>query len=437
MLDKIAEKILDNGLKIICLKKSDAPIIAAQVWYKSGSMNERDGIRGISHMLEHMMFRGSKNVASEEHAKRINDVGGHCNAFTMEDITSYHNSVPREHLSMVLGLEADRFRGLLLDKELFETERKVIIEEYHNYMNNPIAKAFLEFRTVFYDKHPYKVSPLGRIEDIKSMSDSDVRDYYQKWYSPDNAVIVIVGDFDSNESVFDMVEKHFGDLNTAHTNHGGNGKKRYSSLKAKKGIWMKRKVDFDVPILLVGYPAPRSASKDSLPLDILQVITSQGETSRLHKEIVRKKSLAVMAGGMNHSLKHTGMSLFFAAFTPDASYKRIESAINEQIDIVKKKGVTEQEMEKVKNITFTNRTFELFSAEHICQRIGFSETVDGDYRIWVKKLDELEKLNRDRLIEAARKYWKEENKYTLYLRPKKLNPLLFVIGFIRRVLPRK
>ena len=437
MLDKIAEKILDNGLKIICLKKSDAPIIAAQVWYKSGSMNERDGIRGISHMLEHMMFRGSKNVASEEHARRINDVGGHCNAFTMEDITSYHNSVPREHLSMVLELEADRLRGLLLDKELFETERKVIIEEYHNYMNNPIAKAFLEFRTVFYDKHPYQVSPLGRIEDIKSVSDFDIRDYYQKWYSPDNAVIVIVGDFDSNESVFDMVEKHFGDLNSAHTNHDGNGQKSYSALEAKKGIWMKRRVDFDVPILLVGYPAPRSASKDSLPLDILQVITSQGETSRLHKEIVRKKSLAVMAGGMNHTLKHTGMSLFFAAFTPDASYKRIESAINEQIDIVKKEGVTEQEMEKVKNITFTNRTFELFSAEHICQRIGFSETVDGDYRVWVKKLDELENLNRDRLIEAARKYWKEENKYTLYLRPKKLNPLLFVIGFIRRILPKR
>ena len=437
MLDKISEKILDNGLKIICLKKCDAPILAAQIWYKCGSMNERDGNRGISHMLEHMMFRGSQNVASEEHARRINDVGGHCNAFTMEDITSYQNSVPKGHLSMVLELEADRLRGLLLDKEIFETERKVIIEEYHNYMNNPIAKAFLEFRTVFYENHPYKISPLGMIEDIESISDSDLRDYYLKWYSPDNAVMVIVGDFDSNESVFDMVEKHFGELKPSQTNSGVNGQMRHSAPEAKNGIWMKRRVDFDVPILLVGYPAPRSASKDSLPLDILQVITSQGETSRLHKEIVRKKSLAVMAGGMNHSLKHTGMSLFFAAFTPDTGYKRVESAINKEINIVKEKGVTKHEMEKVKNITLTNRTYELFSSEHICQRIGFSETVDGDYRTWVKKLDELENLNSDRLIEAARKYWKEENKLTLYLRPKKINLLLFFVGLLRRVLPRK
>lgn len=439
MLDNISEKTLDNGLKIISLKKTDTPVVSAQVWYKIGSMHEQDGIRGISHMLEHMMFRGSANVASEEHARRINDVGGHYNAFTAEDISAYHNSVPKEHLAMVLELEADRMFSLSLDKEILETERKVIIEEYQIYMNNPVAKAFLEFRTIFYQNHPYQVSPLGKIEDIKSISESDMRNYYQRWYTPDNAVIVIVGDFESNESVIDMVKNKFGKIKPADKRkyNVGDSIQNIPLETRKSGNWMKRRVDFDVPILLMGYPAPASASEDLLPLDILQIIISQGETSRLNKEIVRKQSIAVMAGGMNHSMKYAGMSLFFAAFTPDTGYKRVESAMNKQIEIIKKNGISAQEMEKVKNITLTNRTFELYSAEHICQRLGYSETVDGNFRMWVRKLDELEHLNRDQLVEVADKYWKDEKKHTLYLQPKKVNPLLFAMGLIRRIMPKR
>jgi len=131
--DKISEKVLDNGLKIICLKKSDTPVVSAQIWYKAGSMNEHDGVRGISHVLEHMMFRGSENVAAEEHAQRVNDVGGHCNAFTAEDITSYVNSVPKDHLSMVLELEADRMENLTLDKDIFDTRSNKGVEGIVNH----------------------------------------------------------------------------------------------------------------------------------------------------------------------------------------------------------------------------------------------------------------------------------------------------------------
>ena len=150
LLDGIVEKTLGNGMKIIALKKSGAPIVSVQLWYKTGSSSEAEGIRGISHFIEHCMFRGSRRFGSEEHARRINDAGGHCNAFTAEDVTAYVNSVPRDSLEMVLDMEADRMDGLLFDPRLFETERKVIVEEYHTYMNNPVAKAFLEFRSEFY-----------------------------------------------------------------------------------------------------------------------------------------------------------------------------------------------------------------------------------------------------------------------------------------------
>jgi zinc protease len=429
MLESISVNILNNGLKIITCPKNDTPVINIQVFYKTGSVNEYSGIYGISHILEHMMFRGSKNIASEEHTRKINDIGGHCNAFTSEDVTSYLNSVPKEYLSMVLELEADRMENLLFDEKLFETEKKVIIEEYHTYMNNPVAKAFLEFRTIFFKNNPYQISPLGTIEDITSITSDDLMHYYEKWYSPDNAVIVIVRDFSETNQIVEQVHSCFGHIE-AKKNSKTSSKKNFKYENTSN--WMKRKVDFDVPILIMGYPAPASSSEDVLPMEILQMILSQGETTTFNLEIVRKQNLAVMAGGMNHTMKNAGMSILFSAFTPDIGYRKVESAMNKEISIIKDNGISQQEMEKVKNITLTNRTFELFTGEFICQRLGYSEIIDGDYKVWVKKLEALKSLDRDTLLAVAQKYWNSRNKHTLYLRPKKINPLLFIFGLFRR-----
>jgi zinc protease len=305
LLDGIAEKTLDNGLKIIALKKSGAPVVSVHVWYKTGSSFETDGNRGISHFLEHMMFRGSRRVASEEHARRINDTGGHCNAFTAEDVTAYTNSVPRDFLDMALELEADRMDGLTFDPQLFETERGVIIEEYHTHMNNPVAKAFTEFRTLFYGVHPYATSPLGRLSDITSVSADSCRDYYCRFYAPDNAVIVVVGDTGISK-VFESAARHFLGRRARTVLPADN---RESALDRNRGVVrrMTRKIEFDVPVLVLGYPAPPSSHPDAVALEILQLVAAGGETSRLHREVVRRRSLAVMAGGINHLFKNTGM----------------------------------------------------------------------------------------------------------------------------------
>jgi zinc protease len=430
LLADIAEKTLGNGLKIISLKKSGTPIVSVQVWYNCGSSFEADGIRGISHFIEHMMFRGSRNIPSEEHARRINDVGGHSNAFTAEDVTAYTNSVPREFFDMVLAMEADRMDGLAFDPQLLATERNVIIEEYHTYMNNPVAKAFFEFRTEFYGKHPYAVSPLGRIEDIAAFSPDACRAYYRRFYTPDNAVIVTVGDVD-DRNVFEAAERHFG---------GKTGRKDMPSvndpghLRPEGGRRMKRKVEFDVPVLVVGYPAPPSSHEDAVALEILQLVVAGGETSRLHREVVRRQSVAVMAGGMNHLLKVAGMSMFFAAFTPDVRPGRVERAVEAELNRIKSEGITPEEIEKVKNATLTNRIFELYSADNICQRIGYSETIEGNYRLWVERLEALKNLDRNRLVEVARRWWDDANKHVLFLEPRRSNPLLFIGGLARRLI---
>ncbi|MBD3392081.1 MAG: hypothetical protein GF418_08395 [Chitinivibrionales bacterium] len=438
ILDNTRERTLSNGLKVICCRKTSAPVVSAQVWYRTGSAHERDGIRGISHILEHMMFRGSKNIASEEHAQRINDVGGHCNAFTAEDVCAYLNCVPRNYLDMVFEMESDRMRGLALDPATLETERKVIIEEYHTYMNNPVAKAFLEFRRDFFDGHPYAVSPLGQLSDIQSVTQDDCRDYFRKHYHPENAVILVVGDFDSEEKVFEKAGKWFGDIDVPPDVPPAAVPPVPSSAtgESRRGEWMKRIVEFDVPMLILGYPAPESAAQDALPLDILQMIISQGESSRLHREVVRRQSVAVMTGGMNHFLKLCGMSLFFAAFTPDINVRRVWKALEKEISTVRDRGITTSEMTKIRNTTLTHRALEMYSAEHICQRLGFSETVEGDHRLWIERMQALEKLDRDRVIEVARKYWDPRKSHALFLKPKRTKPLLFIMGLARRIVPR-
>jgi zinc protease len=435
LLHNIIEKTLPNGLKVICLNKPGVPIVSMQLWYKIGSVGERDGIRGISHMLEHMMFRGSRNVGSEEHARRINEVGGHCNAFTSEDVTVYINSVPREYFNMVLELEADRMDGLQIENSLFDTERKVIIEEYHTYMNNPVAKAFLEFRHEFFANHPYSLSPLGLIENLQLITTDQCREYYSRWYLPNNAVLVIVGDIDET-SVFDNVEKYFGVKKSGILPelHADSIPEHHGQVNIHR---MKRKIEFDVPLLVTGYPAPASNNKDAVAMEILQLVLSGGESSRLHKEVVRKESVAVMTGGMNHILKYAGMSMFLAAFTPDMSVAKVERSINRQVDLIRKEGITEAEMEKVRNATLSSRTFELYSAENICNRIGHSECVEGDYRLWVARFDTLKKLDINSLIEVANKYWDDSKRHVLHLVPRKTNFMLYVVGIINRVFGKR
>jgi zinc protease len=433
----VASHTLDNGLKVICVRKSSAPVVAVQLWYRTGSVNESEGSRGISHMIEHMMFRGSANVPSEAHAQRINEVGGHSNAFTAEDVTAFVNSVPREYLDMVLELEADRMACLTLDPALLETERGVVVEEYHTYMNNPVAKAFLEYRQVFYGNHPYATSPLGALDDIRSVGAQQCRDYYRDWYGPQNAVLVVAGDFPGAGPLFESVHKYFGNVPRSRRSWvtpveeripAGEGGREPSSR-------LERRVEFDVPILITGYPAPPSSHEDAVRLDMLQVIASQGETGRLYRSLVTRRGLAVMAGGMNHLLRLPGMSLFFAAFTPDVSAAKVERALNAEIEQIKRDGISEEEVQKVRNAALAHRAFELYSAENICQRLGHAETMEGDYRLWVERLELLETLGREQLMATARRYWNAERRHTLYLRPKKTNPLLYVTGLVRRLLP--
>lgn len=419
-----------NGLKLLCLRKNSAPIIAVHIWYHTGSANEYDGVRGISHFFEHMMFRGSEHVGPEEHAKRINDVGGYANAFTTEDATAYTNSVPREHLGMVLELEAERMRNLRITQEVLDTERRVILEEYHTYMNNPVAKAFLEFRREFFGNHPYAIGPLGELDDIRRISVDDCLGYYQRWYRPSNATLVIVGDIESPEAVRDLVGSHFDGIDGG---EDGQTAPPDSTFERAPGKALVRRVDFDVPVQMIGFPAPASRHADGVALDILQQVVSMGETSRLNRSLVREQGVAVLVGGANLMLKHAGISLLFAAFTPDIRANRVERALCAEVQRVAQSGVAEEEMAKVRNMTLAMRTFEMYSGDHLAQRLGFAEVIEGDYRRWVERLETLRTISAEQVKETARAYWEDTVRWSLALQPRRRNPLLHLVGLGRRL----
>jgi len=172
-------------------------------------------------------------------------------------------------------------------------------------------------------------------------------------------------------------------------------------------------------------------------MEILQLVVSGGESSRLHREVVRKESAAVMTGGMNNIMKYAGMSMFVAAFTPDISASRVEKSLIHQIELIRRNGITEKEMEKVKNATLSSRTFELYSAENICNRIGHSECIEGDYRMWVERFEALKKLDINSLVEVANKYWDDSKLHVLHLQPLKTNPMLYIGGLLRRIFAKR
>ncbi len=436
MLDRIADHTLDNGLKVICLRKPGAPLVAVQVWYRTGSVNEYAGIRGTSHILEHMMFRGSNRLGPQEHARRVNNVGGHSNAGTAEDVTLYFNTVPSDFLTEIVEMEADRMNGLTLDEGEFEKERRVVVEEYETYMNNPMTKAMFEFRKEFFGDDPYAVSQLGVLEDIQSVTCEQCREYYRKWYTPDNAVVVAVGDFEDEGALFSLVGRSFGSIPRSPERIGGGGADGAAVSLRDKPLWMRRRVAFDVPILMMGYRAPCSSHEDAVPLEILQSAFAQGESSRLHRSLVRRQSMVLSAGGMNHFLRRSGISFFFTVFTPDKKPRRIGAALNELVETVRNEGISSEELEKVRNTSLTSRTFGLYSAEQIAQSIGFAETVEGDYHLWARRLRRIETLTPAEVREAARRYWRPEGAHTLVLTPKRVNPLLYLVGLFRRVSSR-
>jgi zinc protease len=367
---------LPNGLKILFLADHKAPLATVQVFYHVGSKDEHVGNRGVAHMFEHLMFKGSVHVPPEEHARLLKEVGGQVNAFTTEDVTAFHQTVPPSIVDFAIRLEAERMRGLRLFPTTVDSERKVVEEEKRLRIdNNPVGQAVERFRTLAYTRHPYNWTAAGTLEDLERVRPADCQAFYDTYYRPNNATLIVVGDVEEAE-VRRSAQAHFGSIQR------GPDPPRVTIEEPEQTAPRSATLTLDVslPVIVGGYHIPRASHPDIPALEVLASIISSGESSRLYRRLVRKDKVAIAAGGLAEVMEHPGLFIVYAAHLPDKDQGVIRRALWEEVARVRTAPVTAEELEKAKNQLGAAYLFGLESVDGVARELGLSEIVRGDWR---------------------------------------------------------
>jgi len=404
---------LSNGLQVAYMGLHKAPVVTVQVWYHVGAKEEARNRRGSAHMFEHMMFKGTKNVRPEEHARHLNRVGGYVNAFTTEDVTAYHDTVPREYLDFAVQLEAERMSNLLFRKKMVDTEREVVKEEIRQQENNPIAKGFLRFLSIAYQKHPYSWTAGGTIKDLDQTTPDDLAKFYETYYVPNNALMVVVGDVSKGE-VEDAATRWFGGLAP-----GKEPPRPANASPEPEQTKMRREVveAGQIGLIIGGYHIPEATSADIYPLQVLSLILGAGDSSRLHKRLVRTDKTAVEVGSQSLVREHPGLLLLFAAFLDGGNQQKVEDALFDEVDRIARSAPSARELEKAKNQISSGFVFGLESVTGLANEIGMSWIQSGDPGRFLTDLGKLEAVTAKDVQRVAAKYLKKSNRTVVVIPP--------------------
>ncbi len=423
----ITEHRLQNGLKVLVLEKHTAPVVAVQVWYRVGSHHESTGVRGIAHLFEHMMFRGSENYGPEEHARLITEIGGSSNAFTTNDSTVYVQRLPSSGLELAQELEAERMHLLRLDSTVLDTEREVVKEEFRMYQNHPYGEVLLKLPKMFYPAdHPYSWTPLGEMDHLEELSVEDCEDFYGRLYSPNNAVLVVVGDVET-ENTLRLAELYFGSIPAKEVSPEPD----LSFPAQQKMRRFEERAGVPVPLTGVAFNIPEARHPDIIPLRVLYSILSEGRSSRLHRSLVQDKELAVYASGILLVMQGPGVFGCAAAHLPNISPKKVERAILAEIDRLRSEEVTDRELQKARKRLLASKIFQRYSVSSLANSIGYSEVVEGDYRLFQREVEEFGKVTKADLLRVANRYLTETNTTVVYIQPNHRSWTAWLYGFFK------
>ena len=344
---KYTDTKLDNGLRVIIAEDHSAPVFGIAVTYAVGSKNERPGRTGFAHLFEHMMFEGSENVGKGEHFILIENNGGGMNGQTTEDRTNYFEILPKNQLELALFLESDRMGHLAFTQDKLDNQRKAVQEERRLGIDNqPYGKSELEIDNLAYDNFSYKHSVIGEMSDLNAASLADVEDFFRIYYAPNNAVLTLVGDLDT-DSALGLVKKYFGAIKQQPAPPQPN-------LEEPEHYGERREIITDplarLPLILAGYHIPRGNTPDNYAMKVLGDILSTGRSSRLYQHLVKDKQLAAQVDVQVDG--RIGSSMFYVEAVPRPGVKPedLEKAVYEEIADVQKNGVTEAELEKARTL---------------------------------------------------------------------------------------
>ncbi len=418
---QVFESTLDNGLKILVKPDHRAPVVVAQIWYKVGSSYEVGGFTGLSHVLEHMMFKGTAKLGPGKFSKVIAENGGRENAFTGKDYTAYFQQLEKSRLAVSFELEADRMRNLTLPKKEFSKELSVVMEERRMRTDDkPRSLTFEQFNAAAFVSSPYHNPVIGWMNDLENMKVADLKAWYQKWYAPNNATLVVVGDVEP-EQVFALAKKYYGPVKPS---------KDVPVLKPRIEApqygehRLTVKVAAKLPYLIIGYKVPslKTAKNDWEPyaLEVLAGILSGGDSARLPKELVRGTQIAASAdAGYDLISRKSGLFTFDAIPSAKFTVADIEKALYVQIEKLKTEQVTAKELQRVKAQVVAGNVYEKDSIFYQAMILGQLETVGLPWTLASEYVDKVRAVTAEQIQKVAKKYFNDTQKTVAILEPQK------------------
>ncbi len=413
---EVREYKLDNGLKVLIIEDHKAPVATFQIWYKVGSRDEPAGKSGMSHLLEHMMFKGTPKYGSKVFSNIIQRNGGMDNAFTTKDYTMYYQTLASDRVRLSVELESDRMVNLLLDSKDIASEGRVVMEERRTrYDDDPQNALYEEVVATSFKVHPYHWPVIGWTSDLTSITREDLYRYYRRYYSPDNAFIVISGDVHP-DTMIALIKGQFGGVVPA----GEKIKQETATEPEQRGekrVYFKKEAE--LPYMVEVYHVPSFPHEDSYALDVLSTILSEGKSSRLYRSLVYEKRIALNSfadyGGF---YKDPFLFSLGATAAPGKDMESVEKALQEEVQRIKKEPPSLNEVQKAKNQIEASFVFSQDSTYSRALYTGLFEML-GDWRLIDTYLEGIRKVTPEGVRAAAEKYLGDDNKTVGILIPTK------------------
>ena len=412
--EAVVATTLDNGLRVLLLEDHRSPIVTVQTWYRVGSRNEARGATGIAHFLEHLMFRGTAKYGPGVFARLVERNGGQDNAFTSQDVTSYYVNLAADRLDLVLDLEADRMHNLLLDPKIITSEREVVIEERRTRTeDDPGGFLGEEVSATAFRAHPYGQPIIGWPTDLKRITPEEIRAFYRTYYVPNNALLVVVGDFKTADALA-KVKATFGPIPRGAepppvlaVEPSQNGERRVTVQKPA-----------ELPIVYLGYPVPNQKSADAAPLELLSVILAGGRSSRLYRDLVHDRQLALEAGGdYSYFSFDPNLFWFWATPLPGQTAETLEKELVGHMERLKREPVSEVELKRAKNQIEAGFVFQDDSIHRRGSLLARFELIGG-YALKDNYLASIRAVTAADLQRVAGAYFQDDKKNVGTLLPK-------------------
>jgi zinc protease len=408
------ESSLPNGLKVIALEDRTSPTVTVQVWFRVGSKDDPEGRSGFAHLFEHMMFKSTKNMKSEMFDRLTEDVGGMNNASTWDDFTNYYEDVPSNYLETLLWAESERMVNLNVDEVNFKSERDVVKEEFRQrVLAQPYGRFFYSIEKNSFVVHPYRRPGIGSIEELDAASIEDVRSFYKTFYRPDNATLVVVGDFEPKQ-LDAWIKKYFGRIvqnkmmipRVTATEPQRAQEKRFTEYAP----------NVPLPAVAVSYLVPSAQNADIPALRVAEAILGGGESSRLYQELVYKQQVAQEAAASADFRADNGLFTFYAIAAGGKKPEEVEKSLLSEIKKIQTAPPSSAEIEKAKNQLVTKALAERETNNGKGFVLGYAATIYGNPAEANNSIEKLQRVNAQDVQRAMQKYFADTNRVIIYYR---------------------